>query len=215
MKNLVLIGGGGHCKAVLDSVIRMGTFDKIVITDPSIPAGTIVMGCEVIGTDDCLMDLYENGFKYAFVTVGSVGLNPIRERLVSRAAALGFQFPNIIDPSAIVAESAIIGDGVFLGKNIIVNAYTEVGDHCIINTGTIIEHECRIGIFAHISIGSILCGNVNVGKNSFIGAGSIVIQCHCIGDNVVIGAGAVVNKDIPSNCTAVGFPARVIRENGK
>ena len=53
---------------------------------------------------------------------------------------------------------------------------------------------------------------VTIGKNCWIGAGAIIVPGITIGDNVVIGAGSIVTKDIPSNCVAVGNPARVIRE---
>ncbi len=204
---LVLIGGGGHCKSVLDSAIRMKTFEfeKIVITDPTIPSGTFIMGCEVVGTDDCLGDLHNDGFEYAFITVGSVRTNPLREKLAKKVEAIGFKYPIIIDSSAIVAESSVIGRGSFIGKNVIVNADTKIGQHCIINTGSIIEHECVIDDYAHISVGSIVCGEVTVGRNSFIGAGSTVIQCLHIGDNVVIGANSTVLADVEDNMKYYGI----------
>lgn len=210
---LVLLGGGGHCKSVIDVALQMKKFDEIVITDPHIPVGTLVMGCKVVGTDDCLKDLYDNGFEYAFITVGSVNINSVRDKLARKAEKMGFTFPIIIDPSAVVAGSAIIGKGTFIGKNVIINSDTKIGANCIINTGAIIEHECLVDDFTHVSIGCILCGEVSIGRNSFVGAGSTVIQCLNIGDDVVIGAGAVVNKDIPSKCTAVGIPAKVIKKD--
>ena len=210
---LVLIGGGGHCKSVLDAALKMDKFSDIVITDSAIPIGTKVLGCEVVGADDCLERLHRNGYEYAFITVGSIKVNPLREWIAAKATALGFEFPVIIDPSAVVSTSASIGNGTFVGKNVTINADASVGQHCIINTGSIIEHECDVQDFVHISVGSILCGEVSVGRNGFIGAGSTVIQCLKIGERTAIGAGAVVNTDIPPNCTAVGIPAKVIKKN--
>ena len=210
---LVLIGGGGHCKSVLDAALKMEKFSSIVITDPVIPIGIKVLGCEVVGTDDFLAGLRQDGYEYAFITVGSVSVNSLREKLTTKVATLGFKFPTIIDPSAVVSASAVVGEGTFVGKNVTINADVKIGQHCIMNTGSIIEHECDVQDFAHISVGSILCGEVSVGKSSFIGAGSTVLQCLKIGEKTVIGAGAVVNKDIPSNCTAVGIPAKVIKKD--
>lgn len=51
---------------------------------------------------------------------------------------------------------------------------------------------------------------VIIKKGAYIGAGAIVLAGVTIGENAIIGAGAVVNKDIPSNCVAVGVPAKVI-----
>ncbi|MFL2000091.1 DapH/DapD/GlmU-related protein [Microbacterium sp. A1-JK] len=52
---------------------------------------------------------------------------------------------------------------------------------------------------------------IKVGSNVYFGYGCVVLPGVTIGDNVVVGAGAVVSRDIPSNCVAVGVPARVIR----
>lgn len=210
MHKLVLIGGGGHCKSVLDTALRMNTFEEIVITDPDIMPGTQILGCLVVGNDDCLDCLRHDGFDYAFITVGSVRINPLREKLANKITSLGFKFPVMQDSSAIVANSATIEEGTFIGKNAVINAEAKVGKHCIINTGAIIEHECVIDDYTHISVGTTLCGEVNIGRNCIIGSRSTVIQCINIGNNSIVGAGAVVNKDLPDNCTAVGVPARLL-----
>ncbi len=202
---LVLIGGGGHCKSVLDAALKMDMFSDIVITDPAIPVGTKVLSSEVVGNDDCLENLRQNGYEYAFITVGSVRVNPLRETIAAKVAAFGFKFPVIVDPSAIVSTATVIGEGSFIGKNVTINADVKIGRHCIINTGSIIEHECNIQDFAHVSVGSILCGEVSVGRNSFIGAGSTVIQCLRVGDNVVIGANSTVLKNLENNMNYYGI----------
>lgn len=209
MSKLVLVGGGGHCKSVIDTAKRMNCFEEIVITDPNIKQGTQILGCVVVGTDDCLEELYQQGFEFSFVTVGSVKINPLREKIAEKVAELGYKFPIIRDPSAIVANSAIIGEGTFIGKNAIVNAEAKVGRHCIINTGAIIEHECVVGDFVHISVGATLCGEVKIGKNCMIGSRSTVIQCLNVGNNCVVGAGAVVIRNLPDDSTAMGVPASI------
>lgn len=210
MSKLVLIGGGGHCKSVIDAAKRMNCFDEIVITDPNIKRETKILGCRVVGTDDSLEELFQQGFEYGFVTLGSVKITPIREMLACKIEKIGYKFPIIQDPSAIVSDSAIIGDGTFIGKNVVINSDTKIGRHCIINTGAIVEHECDICDFTHISVGTTLCGEVKIGKNCMIGSRSTVIQCLNIGDNCVVGAGAVVIKDMPEKCTVVGVPARIL-----
>lgn len=206
----MLIGGGGHCKSVLDTALRMNTFEEIIITDPDIKSGAKILGRSVVGDDDCLNQLRREGFDYAFITVGTVGNSPLREKLADKAASLGYKFPVIRDPSAIVADSASVGEGTFIGKNVVINVESKVGKHCIINTGAIIEHECEVGDFSHISVGTTLCGKVNIGGNCMIGSGSTVIQRVNIGNNSIVGAGAVVNKDLPAQCAAAGVPARIL-----
>ena len=208
--NLVLIGGGGHCKSVLDAAIKMGLFDEIVITDSDIEAGTEIFGCKVVGTDDELPRLRSEGFNNAFITIGSIESTALRRKLVEKIEKLGFKFATIIDPSATISEHAFVGSGSFIGKNVVVNADAVVGSHCIINTGSIVEHECKVGDFTHISVGSILCGNTEIGEDSLIGEGSTIIQGIKVGSHSIIGAGSVVVKDIHSNAKAYGNPCRVV-----
>ena len=205
MKKLVLIGGGGHCKSVLDSVLRVHEYSEVVITDPELPQGTEVMGCRVVGSDEMLETLYNQGFKYAFVTVGSIKSALLRVTLVKNALKIGFAFPIIADPSSVVSPFSRIGKGTFIGKNAIVNANAVIGEQCIINTGSIIEHECTIGDYTHVSVGAVLCGNVCLGKECFMGAGSTVIQGIKIGNNVIVGANSTVLVNLRDNISVSRF----------
>ncbi|MDE7326499.1 MAG: acetyltransferase [Lachnospiraceae bacterium] len=199
MSKLVLIGGGGHCKSVLDSALAMETFEEIVITDAKLEAGTEVFGCRVVGTDSNLVELKQKGFDYAFITVGSIESVMLRKQLSVVASNLGFQFPVICDPTACVSSFVMIGKGTFVGKNVVINADVKIGRHCIINTGSILEHECTVGDYSHISVGAILCGNSHIGCDSFIGAGSTLIQGISVGDNTVVGAGSKLLADVEDN----------------
>lgn len=212
MKNwLAIVGGGGHCKSVLDSAIRMNCFDRIVITDPNISIGTKIMGFEVVGSDDVLIELKNAGFDMAFITTGSIKSTELRRKLAKEIISIGFVVPNIIDPSAQVSKFVNIQHGIFIGKNAVVNSEAKLGNYSIINTSSIIEHECSIGDYSHIAVGGIICGNVYVGSDSFVGAGTTVIQGVHIGKNVIIGAGSTVISDIPDDCVAVGTPAKPIK----
>ena len=209
-KRLLLIGGGGHCRSVLDAVLRAGMYDEIGIVDPDEQAGC--PGVPVVGRDEDLPLLLASGWTDAFVTVGSIGNTARRRRLYRMIVELGFSVPVIIDPGAEVAGDVRIGSGSFIGKRAVVNAGSVIGDAVIINTGSVIEHTCGIGDFAHISPGSILCGQVMIGSDTHIGAGSVVRQGIEIGQRSIIGIGSVVVKNIPDEVVAFGNPCRVRRK---
>lgn len=210
---LVFIGGGGHAKSVLDAVNRAGSFGQIYVTDEKLPAGTRLSEQAVVaGTDDLLDELYEQGCRNAFITVGylSQATLRIRRKLGKKVEEIGYCFPNIADPSAVIANPQIVlsaseWKGIFLGKLAVVNADVSIGSHVIINTGAVIEHDCRIGSFTHVAVGAILCGNVSVGENVFIGAGTVVIQGIQIGSDAVIGAGSVVLRDVKEGEKVMGI----------
>lgn len=202
---LILLGSGGHCSSVLDVALRMNTFSEIVITDNNLSAGENILGCKIVGTDDVLQGLWENGFLQAFITVGSIKDTKLRRHIYRKVKDIGFDFPLLVDPSAVVASSAKIGQGVFIGKNTVVNTSAMIGDMAIINTGAIIEHDCQIGSFSHIAVGAVICGSVEIESDVFVGANATIIQGVKIGINSVIGAGSIVLKDVPDNTTVVGI----------
>lgn len=207
-KKLLLIGGGGHCKSVIDSILSTREYEEVGIIDNT--AESIYQGVQVVGRDDDLPLLYQTGWEYAFITVGSIGNTGVRRRLFDLVKTLGFIVPVITDPTAVIAKEVSLGEGTFVGKNAVINSDVKTGLCTIINTGAIVEHDCRIGDFAHISPGAILCGQVNVDKDSHIGAGTIVRQLVSVGHNTLIGAGSVVVKDIQDGVIAYGNPCKVI-----
>ena len=196
MKKLIMVGGGGHCKSVLDAALRLNIYSEIVITDPILPNDMKILGCNIVGPDEVIPQLKSEGFTDAFVSVGSIEDTNVREHLAEMLVAQGFSLATIIDPSATVSEYTQIGEGTFVGKNAVINADVKIGKHCIINSGSVVEHDCFVGDFSHISVGSILCGNVRIGSGSFIGAGSKIIQGIDIGSHVIIGAGSVVLTNV-------------------
>ena len=211
MKNLILIGGGGHCKSVIDTIQENKDYNIIGILDLAEKVGENILGVEIIGTDDTLDQYFKNGVEYAFITMGSVGDIKLRKNLYNMALEVGFQLPNIIDKTAIVSEYAKIGQGNFIGKGAIINAEASIGNNCIINTGAVVEHDCIVGDFCHIAPSATLSGSVNVGNNTHIGANAAVIQNIKIGKNVIVGAGSVVIKAVKDGETVVGVPAKSIK----
>ena len=207
MKKIVLVGGGGHCSSVLDSIINNNEFEPVCITD-CIDIGKQILGVKVIGNDSILQQLYDNGIEYAFITVGSIGNTKTRVKIQEELKKIGFKIPSIIDSSAIVSKNALVEEGVFIGKGVIVNSSSVIKKHAIINTGAIIEHDSEIGEFVHLASGAIVCGSSIIGANSHIGAGTVVIQGVNIGDNVIVGAGSVIIRNITSESKVYGNPGR-------
>ena len=211
MESIILLGGGGHCKSVIDTILSSNLYNIIGVIDVKDKIGQKVLReIQIIDCDENLYKYKEQNINNVFVTLGSIGNPKMRIRLYENAKKIGFKFPNIIDKTAIISENVKIGEGSFVGKGVIVNVGTIISDNCIINTGSVIEHDCYIGNFVHISPNATLCGGVKVGKNSHIGANSTIIQYKNIGKNVIVGAGSIVTKDITDNITAYGNPCREV-----
>ncbi|MDR3594089.1 acetyltransferase [Clostridium sp.] len=212
MEKIILVGGGGHCRSIIDSINNLKQFDIVGIVDKK-PNECIGLGVDIIGSDEQLNWLYKSGIKNAFIGVGSVGNPSIRIKLYRMLKNLGYSFPKIIDKTAIVSPIAIIDEGVFVGKGAIVNAKAVIAKQCIINSGAIVEHDCNIGEFVHLAPGATLSGGVNIGKRTHIGTNSTIIQNINIGNDVIVGAGSVIVKNIRANAKVYGNPGREINDN--
>ena len=176
MTKIVLLGCGGHAKSIVDSIESMGGFQIVGFTDSTCNAQFSYRGYEIIGTDDYLSELFASGVNAAFICIGYLGKGTIREILYNQLKEIGFSLPIIVDPSAVIAKDAQIGEGTFIGKRAVVNADAKIGKMTIINTGAIVEHDCNIGDFSHVAVGTVLCGGVEIGVHSMIGANATVIQ---------------------------------------
>lgn len=213
MKKIVLVGAGGHALSVIDSIQSNEDFEIIGITKSGCKLGENLLGYEILGDDSVLASVFTSGVTHAFVTVGSIGDTALREKLYVMLKNRGFMLPAIIDHSAKIGSNVWLGEGIYVGKNVVVNPKTTLGDMTIINTGAIIEHACSIKEFTHIAPGAVLCGDVKIGAHTHVGANATVIQGVSIGDNCMIGAGSVVVRDIPSKEFAVGNPCKVVIKN--
>ncbi len=207
MKSILLIGGGGHCRSVIDTINKTGIYDQIGIIDDSRDECS---GIPIVGSDEDVYRLHDLGWTDAFITVGSTGDTAVRRSLYDMVKKVGFEIPVIIDPSAIVSDDVVIGKGTFVAKGAIINTGCMIGECVIINTGAIIEHDCRIGSFAHVSPGATLCGQTEIGDDTHVGAGSVIRQLIRVGHDSLIGAGSVVVKDIPDVVKAYGNPCKVV-----
>lgn len=213
MDKVILIGGGGHAKVIIDALQLMGHYSISGIIEKGEKAvGGDVLGVPIIGTDKALAGIRAQGILNAFIALGSTKSrdNFRRARLFQEARAIGFNIINIIHPSARISRYIIIGDGNAVLADAVINAGSQIGNNVIINTGAIVEHDCIIADHVHIATGARLCGGVSIGRCSHVGAGATIIQGIRIGSDVTIGAGAVVISDIPDGATAVGVPARIL-----
>jgi len=215
IKKILLLGGGGHCLSVLDSLLSSYHYESIGIVEkkvqnqiPNHALSSSLPDIPIVGCDEDLEELFGKGYTDAFITLGSTGDSTVRRKLYNRVKEIGFHIPNIIDKSSIVSRYATLGEGIFIGKQAIVNASAKIGNMAIINTSSVIEHECVIGDFVHIAPGSVLCGGVEVGDNTHIGAGSVLKQGIHIGANTIIGMGSVVVKDMGNQVVAYGNPCK-------
>mgnify|MGYP006436648009 FL=1 len=191
MKEIILIGGGGHCKSVIDVIEQEGKFQIIGIVDKPELLGVKVLGYPVIGNDSDLVDLSKK-YRYALVTVGQIKSSSLRVRLFKLAIKVGLTMPNIISPRSYVSKHAMIGQGTVIMHDALVNANAKIGENCIINSKALIEHDAIIEDFCHIATNTVINGAAIVRQGSFLGSGVITKQGVKVKKNSFIKAGSLV-----------------------
>jgi sugar O-acyltransferase (sialic acid O-acetyltransferase NeuD family) len=205
VKKLLIVGAGGHGKAVADAAEAMGIWSEIAFVDDN-KQGQVIGGYPVLASSPEQMIQHKN---YENLVV-AVGNNHLRLQLLEKYKSLGFCLPVIIHSQAYVNKHAKIADGSVVFAKAVVNVDSKVGVGCIINSGAIVEHDCELKDGVHISPNAALAGGVKIGEKSWVGIGANVIENIVIGKQVTVGAGAVVINNILDCAKVVGVPAKEV-----
>lgn len=202
---LILIGGGGHCKSVIEVAESAGYEIKGILDMPDEVGKEVLPGHKVIGTDDEIPQYVEEcDF---IITVGFIKNPALRIKLYNKVKAAGGRLATIIASTAHVSKYAELGEGTVIMHQAFVNAGAKIGDNCIINTFVNIEHDAEVGNQCHISTGTMVNGECKIGENCFIGSQSVCANCIEIASDIIVGAGSVVRKSIRVKGIYAGNPA--------
>lgn len=169
MEKIILIGGGGHCKSVIDVIEQQAKYHIAGIVDKKELIGTEVLGYKIIGSDEDLPSLQKQ-FPLAIITIGQIKSNTVRVKLFETLKKLGFNMPVIISPLSYVSRHASVDEGTVVMHGAIVNPHAKIGKNCIINSKALIEHDAVVEDNCHISTGAIINGGVVVKANTFFGS---------------------------------------------
>tara|TARA_B100001769_G_C22073667_1_gene578060 strand:- start:315 stop:893 length:579 start_codon:yes stop_codon:yes gene_type:complete len=191
MNKIILIGGGSHCKSVIDVIEQEAKFEIAGIVDKSELLGSKVLGYSVIGNDSDLNNLSKR-YQFALITIGQIKSPLMRIKLYELAIEAKFSLPTIISPNAYVSKHSKIGKGTVIMHNAIINANTSIGYNCIINSKVLIEHDCKISNHCHISTNATINGGVEIGSKCFIGSNVTTKDNIKIKEKSFIKAGSVV-----------------------
>ncbi len=192
-RNLILVGGGGHCKSVID-VAESSGWTILGILDVAENVGKTVLDYKIIGTDGQIPQFIHDAC--FLVTIGQIKDSGLRVKLHDKIALAGGVLAVVIAADAHVSRYSEIGKGTVVMHKATINAGAKIGQGCIINTMANIEHDAEIGNYCHISTGSMVNGDCFIGNGSFVGSGAIVANGVSVAGQCVIAAGSVVRKNI-------------------
>ncbi|MBU0969607.1 MAG: NeuD/PglB/VioB family sugar acetyltransferase [Proteobacteria bacterium] len=191
-RDIILIGGGGHCRSCID-VIDSGQEFKVVgiVEQSGSNKAKSILGYPVLGYDNDLEAL-KNIYDCALITVGQMGSSRTRQEIFNLVKKLGFVLPVIVSSLAHVSQHASIGEGSIVMHRAIVNAGARIGHNCILNTQCLVEHDVTIGDHTHVSTAAVVNGGAVIGSGSFVGSNTTIVQGIRLPDNHFYKAGSLI-----------------------
>lgn len=212
MEDLILVGAGGCMREILWQLEILNekrpTWNILGIVDKEAgQQSSDIYGYPILGDDNYLLE-YKEKINVAIC----VGNPSLRKKIATKLSTNPYIFfPTLIADDVKISEKSVIGKGCIICTDSIISVDTVLKDFVFVNIGSLVSHDCKLGDYATLSPDTKLAGSVIIGEGSELGIGSRVIQDITIGENTRIGAGAVVIRDLPSFCTAVGVPAKIIK----
>jgi sugar O-acyltransferase (sialic acid O-acetyltransferase NeuD family) len=194
---VIIYGGGGLSKMIIESVRILSVYQIVGIIDDRMKKGDDVIGTPVLGGAEMLAELYQQGIRTAVNSVGGIGDYKVRLNVFHTLANEGFICPPIVHPTAHVDPSARLEAGVLVLAQSYVSGNARIGMGTLINNSVVISHDCLVGACANFSPGAMIAGDVVIGDFTQIGMNATVnIGVH-VGKECMIGNGATVKKDVP------------------
>ena len=209
MKPLMLIGGGGHCRSVIEAAASAGLEIRGIL-DTADKVGENILGYPVLGTDTDIPAMADQAD--FIVTVGHIKDSSVRKKLAGMVKLAGGTLGTVVASTAHVSRHARIGAGTVVLHGAIVNAGAVVGENNIINTLANIEHDAETGDFCHISTGAMVNGGCRIGQDVFLGSQSVLLNGTDIPDGCVVAAGSFVRKSIRVKGIYAGNPAVLMKK---
>ena len=196
-KDLILVGGGGHCNACLDVLRLLKLYNVVGIIERDNFKLEKLHDISVFKDQETekLSKIYRN----FLLTIGKIGKSKIREKKYYELSSLDIELVSLISPTAYVSAGAEIAKGVNIMHHALININVRIGENTIINSQSLVEHDSFIGSHCHISTGVKINGGVNIGNNTFIGSGTVIHEGITIGNDVIVGAGSIIDRNLPND----------------
>lgn len=209
-KNLVIVGAGGCAREALQwakDVNRAGERWNIKGFLCDYPDPLKGKKCDVPVLDT--IDGYEIGEDDEFVV--AIGDSTGRKMVTDKLKARGARLVNLIHPSAVIADSCSLGEGLIIYPFALISDNARIGDGCIINMYSSVAHDSVLGEYCTISAHCDVTGRCTLGDRVFMGSSSQVVPDSRIGNDVFICAGSTVMTRLRDGVKVLGNPAKLVK----
>ncbi|MEW6614452.1 MAG: NeuD/PglB/VioB family sugar acetyltransferase [Thermodesulfobacteriota bacterium] len=208
-QQILIIGTGAQAKYALEIFHLREVPVAGLISLPEETLTEKLDGADLLGNLDNFEDIYlKNRKPYLLLCCSK---NKTKEELGKRLSKYSPGYINAIHPTAVIARTAVLGHGIIVNSNAVIQPYASIGNHVMIHAGVIIEHDCVIQDYVNLAPRVTLAGYVKIGKGATVYTGAVVAPKIEVGEYSVIGAGGVVLANVNDNVTVAGVPAHVTK----
>lgn len=194
---VVIYGGGGLSKMIIEAVRVLGAYQIAGIIDDNMKPGEMIIGTPVLGGAEMLPDLFKQGIRTAVNSVGGIGNYRVRLNVFQQLAKAGFICPVIVHPTAHVDPSARLEAGVLVLAQSYVSGNAVVGMGTLINNSVVVSHDCVLGVCSNLSPGAMVAGDAVIGDFTQIGMNATINIGVKVGRECLIGNGATIKNNVP------------------
>ena len=208
MYAIVIVGAGGFGREVYlwakDSFSEEQYKIKGFLDDNSKALDNYNVDIGVIGS----IDKYEIKEKDRFII--GIGTLEIKKQIVEKLIIRGAKFINLIHPTAVIANTALVGKGNVIAPFVLISNCAKLSDFAVLNVYSSCGHDSEIGKYCTLSPYAAATGFVVLEDEVFLGTHATVIPGKRVGYKSKISANSVVMRNIPPNKIVFGVPGKAI-----
>lgn len=212
MNKIAIFGSGGFGREVLMLINQINEkktiWNFVGFFDDGKEIGAMINGYPILGG---LSELNNYNDSDLFVVI-ALGKPTTKKKVIDSITNNKVKFATLIHPSVNIQNYGLtVGEGTIITAGVILTVNIEVGNHVILNLSCTVGHDTRIGNYCSFMPSVNISGEVIIEEGVYVGTGAKIINQLSIGKWTTVGAGALVVKSLPSNCTAVGIPAKPMK----
>lgn len=212
MKRIVILGAGGNCTDILETLLDINEargerlYDCIgFLDDDPAKRNLSFLGVGVLGGLSEAGKFSDCCFVFG---VGSPSNFRRRREILERTGLDDGRFETIVHPTASISRLARLGAGTVVFQNVIIASNAVVGRHVYLLPNAIVSHDAQIGDFTCVAGAACISGKARIGASCYIGAHASIRDGVQVGEFSMVGLGSVAVKDIPPGSVVMGNPAR-------
>lgn len=210
MKNLIIIGAGGCGRELLQWVKDINKVKKLWNIKGFLDDDLNALSGKRSDTS-IISTIKDYSVEADDVFVCGIGNCSVRKKVVELMTAKGAEFINLIHPTAIVAETSQIGQGVVLYPYSIISDNAVLADGCMVNMHSAVAHDSSLGEYCTISAYCDITGMCSLGNEVFMGTSAKLVPGTKVGNNAFICAGSMVMTRVKDDTKVMGNPAKRVK----